>query len=114
MFICGIFRGSPNWDWLLVVAGIALIGALIGGIEEKKGRKREWAGLLVFIGIFFIARLSWVPIAEPLTTGGMFLFVFATVSLVFNASKNQKQASKAPEPTPTAVTPPAGQEARQP
>jgi len=76
---------------LSVGFGLGLLVAL--KFKDGSGNfLRDCGVLLVLVGVF----------AEPVA------------SYIAKRMKSQKEPNQAPEPTPTAVTPPAGQEARQP
>jgi hypothetical protein len=76
---------------LLVGIGLGLLVALKFK-EESRILLRNCGVLLVFVGV------TAAPVASYIVRG----------------MKKTTEPNQAPEPTPTAVTPPAGQEARQP
>jgi cation transport ATPase len=86
-----IRSGSRGWFVLRTFVSISLVAALILGVVFIiSGKKSSDAGHIAAVALVY-------------------------ASITYLRSKNGKgEANQAPEPTPTTVTPPAGQEARQP
>ena len=83
---------------------------------QKKIRKR-FIVIWVCVAAYSLTAPLWLPIAGvSLGTRGDFMIGVCTaalVSLIF-AIRLRRMPNQAPLPTPMSVTPPAGQEARQP
>ena len=94
----GSFRAHVDLQVVGVLVLAAGVSAVIGMLEERKGRRREWCGFTVIIllglGRHYAWRARW-NVWSALLHGGIFLLVFAVGSLLLGKGRGANSAVRA-------------------